>query len=193
MSDHPENATAPRFGVLSKDGIFLIEKSPSYLSSADAAHRIFEYNPAIKIIICLRNPVDRAFSRYNDIMVDKLGRLNKTFAQIVKSGLNKPNHFLKNGLYAPQVARYFETLGRENVKVVIQERWKAEWMHRSEYSLRITFPRRTKSFWAPPFRNGKHHKSRLALLFHRRAVGLRFRGNSGEVFSHVPRNPVGRA
>lgn len=107
-----------------KEGDVLLEKSPSYLSDPDAAQRIFEFRPDMKIIICLRNPVDRAYSRYNDIMVDEPGRLKSTFLQLVKAGVKSPNHFIKNGMYEPQVARFFDLFGRENVKVVIQERWK---------------------------------------------------------------------
>lgn len=107
-----------------QDGDVLLEKSPSYLASPEAAQRISEFRPDMKIIICLRNPTERAYSRYNDIMVDEPGRLNKSFLELVRSGVKIPNHFIKNGMYKPQVARYFDLFGRENVKVVIQERWK---------------------------------------------------------------------
>src|SRR5438045_6145154 len=39
--------------------------TPSYLYHQSAAERICNYNPKIKFLILLRNPVDRAFSHWN--------------------------------------------------------------------------------------------------------------------------------
>jgi hypothetical protein len=44
---------------------FYLDASPSYLVNPDACARIFEYNPKIKMIAILRNPIDRAFSAWN--------------------------------------------------------------------------------------------------------------------------------
>lgn len=41
------------------------EASPSYLASPDAPERIYKYNKNLKLIILLRNPIDRAFSAWN--------------------------------------------------------------------------------------------------------------------------------
>ncbi|MGI9115806.1 MAG: sulfotransferase family protein [Chthoniobacterales bacterium] len=41
------------------------ENTPNYLYSPPALPRIRDYNPAIKLIILLRNPIDRAFSQWN--------------------------------------------------------------------------------------------------------------------------------
>lgn len=41
------------------------EASPSYLNNEDAPERIYKYNPMIKLVAVLRNPVDRAFSAWN--------------------------------------------------------------------------------------------------------------------------------
>ena len=41
------------------------EASPDYLLKPQAAGRIFEYNPDIKLIVILRDPVKRAFSSWN--------------------------------------------------------------------------------------------------------------------------------
>src|SRR5438045_8543171 len=39
--------------------------TPSYLYYEPAAERIWKYNPQIKLLILLRNPVDRAFAHSN--------------------------------------------------------------------------------------------------------------------------------
>jgi Sulfotransferase domain len=41
------------------------EASPNYLYYPKAAQRIFSYDPALKLIVLLRDPVERAFSAWN--------------------------------------------------------------------------------------------------------------------------------
>ena len=41
------------------------ESTPIYIYWKDAARRIWQYNPEIKIIVILRNPIDRAYSHWN--------------------------------------------------------------------------------------------------------------------------------
>src|SRR5690606_10116484 len=41
------------------------EATPIYMYWRDAPRRIYQYNPAIKIIITLRNPIERAYSHWN--------------------------------------------------------------------------------------------------------------------------------
>lgn len=40
------------------------EATPFYIASRDACHRISETIPEVKLIVLLRNPVDRAYSEY---------------------------------------------------------------------------------------------------------------------------------
>jgi len=41
------------------------EATPIYMYWYDAPRRIWQYNPAMKIIVVLRNPIERAFSHWN--------------------------------------------------------------------------------------------------------------------------------
>ncbi len=41
------------------------ECTPSYLYWKPAAERIWNYNPGIKLLVLLRNPVERAFAHWN--------------------------------------------------------------------------------------------------------------------------------
>jgi hypothetical protein len=41
------------------------EATPIYMYWRDAPRRIWEYNPAMKFVIVLRNPIERAFSHWN--------------------------------------------------------------------------------------------------------------------------------
>ncbi|MEX2428344.1 MAG: sulfotransferase domain-containing protein [Bacteroidales bacterium] len=60
-----------------KNGLIYFEASPSYLQDNNciSCERIYEYNSKIKMIIMLRNPIERAFSAYN--MYCKKWRLNE--------------------------------------------------------------------------------------------------------------------
>lgn len=42
-----------------------IDSTPQYLSTADVAQKIYDYNPKAKIVILLREPVSRAYSAWN--------------------------------------------------------------------------------------------------------------------------------
>src|SRR5438045_3359276 len=46
-------------------GMIAGECTPSYLYHKPAMERIWNYNPQIKLIILLRNPVERAFAHWN--------------------------------------------------------------------------------------------------------------------------------
>lgn len=43
----------------------VFEATPEYIYNPKCANRIYNYNPSIKLILLVRNPVDRAFSAWN--------------------------------------------------------------------------------------------------------------------------------
>ena len=57
------------------------EKSPTYMYSKNVPERLHQFNPEIKLIFLLRNPVDRAYSAY--WYYKKLGRKLDSFEKIV--------------------------------------------------------------------------------------------------------------
>lgn len=76
------------------------EISHSYLSSPEAPARISELNPAMRLLVCLREPVDRAFSDYLDLL--KNGQFDGTFEDAV----DRFPRLLDRGRYATHLARY---------------------------------------------------------------------------------------
>jgi len=104
------------------------EASVSYLFYPEAAINIKNAFPKSRIIIMLRNPVERAISHYN--MDYKLGYVDLTFENVIKkkydSNLNKLYYqqFIELGLYYNQVKRYIELFGRENVLIIFFEDFK---------------------------------------------------------------------
>ncbi len=56
---------ARQFPFRRSPGIRLFEATPAYLYYPFVAERIFQFDPRMKLIILLRNPVERAFSAWN--------------------------------------------------------------------------------------------------------------------------------
>jgi hypothetical protein len=102
------------------------EASPSYLCDSNAARRIRSALPTAKIIISLRDPVERAFSHY--LMEYRQGRETRSFPEALRAdemrsekGWGKSFMYVELGLYAEQIQRYLEVFGRGRVLVVLFE------------------------------------------------------------------------
>lgn len=103
------------------------ELSTSYLYSKVAAHEIKELLPSCKIIICLRNPLERAYSHYRM----NLWTGNSNEFDFYKALVDDYNHtpkvwgnahlYTEIGLYYEQVKRYLDIFGKENVKIIFTE------------------------------------------------------------------------
>ncbi|MCC6385038.1 MAG: sulfotransferase [Bacteroidia bacterium] len=98
----------------------LAEASPSYLWSKGAAVRINEKNPAAKIIIMLRNPVDRAVSQY--FVERKMGMTSRELIEDLRQDLKAENPnwgvsplYVELGMYSEQVKRYMEVFNRKQI------------------------------------------------------------------------------
>ena len=102
---------------------YLVDFSTSYLYSDSAAQEIFDYNHNAKVIIVLRNPVDRALSLYNHqrrSMLEQEG-LEKAFcleSKRICDGFPYGYHYVNGGLYYNQVKRYLELFPRDNVLIL---------------------------------------------------------------------------
>lgn len=100
--------------------------TPSYLYYEPVADRIYKYNPKIKLLILLRNPVDRAFAHWN--MQRFRGREPLDFFNAVREEQTRiagapPSEarrfaYIDRGFYGRQLARLFKLFSREQVKIV---------------------------------------------------------------------------
>ncbi|MFH1841374.1 MAG: sulfotransferase domain-containing protein [Candidatus Nealsonbacteria bacterium] len=95
------------------------EYTPMYLADFEIIHLIKKHYPEIKLIICLRNPIERAYSQYLSYKLGGYISSKKTFEDVVKEGAE--NLFVKLGLYYSQVKLVFELFPRENILVLINE------------------------------------------------------------------------
>ena len=100
--------------------------TPSYLYYEPAAERIYKYNPKIKLLILLRNPVDRAFAHWN--MQRFRGREPLDFFNAVREEQTRiagapPSEarrfaYVDRGFYGRQLARLFKFFPREQLEVL---------------------------------------------------------------------------
>jgi hypothetical protein len=122
------------------DNQIIGEACHAYLSSPESATLIHQYNPNAKIIIILRNPIDRAYSLYNWMVAagfEYASSFEKAL-ELEKSRLidlkfrGKPifpiyfrNYaYYSSGLYYEQVNRYLQTFGRDKCYILLFENFK---------------------------------------------------------------------
>ncbi|WP_346857507.1 sulfotransferase [uncultured Draconibacterium sp.] len=101
--------------------------STSYLYDQRSAKNILTFNPDSKIIISLRNPIERALSHYlmdcNSGLQFKeclLDAIQDDF-KIKERVYGKCHLYIDLGLYADQIKIYYNTFKPENIHVVIFE------------------------------------------------------------------------
>jgi hypothetical protein len=116
------------------------EASTAYLANPACAQRIYDFNPRMKIIAILRNPVSRAFSNY--LMYVRLGHEPKSFKACVDEERNgkrdylpQGRHYLELGYYSDALSTYISRFGKENVKVYLIEELKEKplWLFRDAF------------------------------------------------------------
>ena len=107
------------------------EASTHYLPSRVFARRSHRYNPDLKLICLLRNPIDRAYSNY--IMERDRGerwsfgrairheRLRCLLYRNRRRLRSHPYSYVRRGLYAPQIRRLLRNFPREQVLIVLTD------------------------------------------------------------------------
>jgi len=102
------------------------EVSTPYLFDSNSAKNIHEVTPDAKIVIILRDPIERAYSRY---LENRWDSNSSSFGKEIRKSMDVLNqqypdpadNILYCGLYYAQVRRYLETFGEKNVKILIYE------------------------------------------------------------------------
>src|SRR6266404_4434694 len=110
------------------------EASPIYMYWETAPYRIWKYNPKMKWILALRNPVARALSAWN--METKRGKERLPFAEAIEKEPERCREalplqhrvysYVDRGFYAHQVRRLFNIFGKENVLALLSEELRNE-------------------------------------------------------------------
>ena len=112
--------------------------TPFYIYNPLVVDRIFKFSPNVKIIAALRNPIDRAYSNFNN-RLQQLNDTKTTFEDMVDNEIKiiekkekyaKDDSFLVNtfyeldlakGFYAEQLRLWFEKFPKKNILLISSE------------------------------------------------------------------------
>lgn len=97
------------------------EDSPAYMSSERAPSRIARVLPNVRLIFMLRDPVDRAYSHYWHNV--RTGYAYFDFDETLRLAAGS---ILERGKYREQLLRYGEHFPREQMKIVLFEKFAAD-------------------------------------------------------------------
>lgn len=104
---------------------YYAEASPSYLYAYDSASQIKMEYPDAKILIILRNPIDRCFSNYT--LRHSSGREKLTFGECIDYEINflkdrreGSRHYIRQGFYSNGIKAYQEIFG-DSVEVFLYD------------------------------------------------------------------------
>ncbi|OUV70037.1 MAG: hypothetical protein CBC83_09545 [Flavobacteriales bacterium TMED123] len=103
------------------------EASPSYIYNEKAAELIKKEIPNVKIIVVLRQPVERAYSNF--LHAKRAGKeaendFEKTFDledERKIANWSPLYHYKSKGFYFEQLQRYFKVFPKENIKILLFE------------------------------------------------------------------------
>lgn len=102
-----------------KPGQIRGECTPGYLASKEAMHIIKEWFPEAKLWVCLRNPIERAYSHYIFHKAEeKTGA--RTFEDAIKDKALKP-YYIDTGFYYAQLKEWLAVYPREKLLILISE------------------------------------------------------------------------
>jgi len=120
-----------------RDQSITFEASTSYIFDPHAAKRMHTLLPDVKIIVLLRDPIDRAFSHYYHEVKNSREK-SKTFEKAIEleekrtkksfeKMINDPNYYdenvhifsyLKKGIYVEQLQRWYDHFDRQNILII---------------------------------------------------------------------------
>jgi hypothetical protein len=108
------------------------EASTWYLYSVSAAREIHDFNPAMRIMVVLRNPVDVMYAQHSQLIYNVIADLpafadalaaepdRRAGRRIPEGPINIENLFYRHSVrFAEQLERYFDVFGRDNVHVML--------------------------------------------------------------------------
>ncbi len=102
------------------DAVAVGEASTMYLECPQAAARIRELLPAVRIICSLRHPVDRAYSDYLMYLRHRRQRFDPARDLTATSVWARPDsRWMRISRYHEQLSRYFDAFPREQIHVFL--------------------------------------------------------------------------
>jgi hypothetical protein len=123
---------APYHGLFADDGRLWGEATPIYLYWPNALERIARYNPAMRLILIFRDPVQRAWSHWK--MEYARGKETEPFAWCIRAGrarmaegspypgFHRVFSYVVRGFYGRQLARALALFPREQILILSSDR-----------------------------------------------------------------------
>ena len=101
----------------------IVDATPDHLFTQGAMERIASLSCEMRVVISLRNPIDRAFShgRMNNPGIDKM-RFISVFESMNRKEIKKYS-WVRRSLYYEDVMKALEIFGSENVNIILMEEW----------------------------------------------------------------------
>jgi hypothetical protein len=103
------------------------EVSPLYLYLEQAPARIYHYLPGVRLVVVLRNPIDRAYSSFLHLRRDRrepVAQFEQALDQEearIRANWAPLWHYRAMGFYFAQLKRYYERFGRERIRIYLYE------------------------------------------------------------------------
>lgn len=105
----------------------------SYIQKKKTAENIFKTLPNVKLILILRNPTDRAYSEYNQNIIDE--NESRDFRKLIKQEINEIENMenenlefssnkinlVKKGIYEKQISPWLEIFPRKQILIISTE------------------------------------------------------------------------
>jgi hypothetical protein len=120
----------------------ILKGAVQYIYFPEVAQRCFEFNPDLKLILILRNPVRRAYSAHQ--YLNKLGMDDCTFEEAIQRErdtdfteiFDKAKfEYLEHGFYTKQIESYLKWFPKSQLKILLYE----ELIEDKEIAIKETF------------------------------------------------------
>lgn len=103
-------------------GQLTVEKTPGYFAAPQVPARVSDMNPAVRLLLIVRDPAERLISDYTQVLHNRLTR-HKPYKPLEELLLHKghidPGYkALQRSLYHQHLARWLEVFPREQIHVV---------------------------------------------------------------------------
>ena len=102
----------------SYSGQITVEKSPDYFQDPRAPFRIREMNPSMKLIVMVRDPIERALSHFSFSDDIKRYRYNFSLCALNKKGVSRFCFAIKHSIYDEGIKRYLQVFNRNQIFVI---------------------------------------------------------------------------
>ena len=111
----------------SSEGQITIEKSPQYITTPFAPKRVHKMDRDIKLILSIREPIDRAISHYEHVAYFSPGKFPDTFEKTAISplgGINGGHEALQRSLYSVHLKQWLNYFNLDQIHIVDADNFK---------------------------------------------------------------------